>query len=209
LATGIGSGSVPTESRKTKLDLKREGTYRALLEAGLQTFAEKGYAAARIDDIVERTGQTRGAFYFHFKNKLELLEHLIADRAERRAGWPRWPDQLDPETPLPDVSAGTLAEVDRRIGGVGQWILVLGDAANCLRHDPEGAALLAAETARWIDEMTEVVEAVRRGGWSTSTAPAGDVAIQLFALGQGLSPELIRRLSDPRSMFEAYAKLLR
>ncbi len=47
-------------------------TRKALIDAGLKVFSEKGFAATRIEDIVQFAGLTRGAFYWHFKNKLEL-----------------------------------------------------------------------------------------------------------------------------------------
>jgi len=47
-------------------------TRKALIDAGLNMFSEKGFATTRIEDIVQFAGLTRGAFYWHFKNKLEL-----------------------------------------------------------------------------------------------------------------------------------------
>ncbi len=47
-------------------------TRKALIDAGLKVFSEKGFAATRIEDVVQFAGLTRGAFYWHFKNKLEL-----------------------------------------------------------------------------------------------------------------------------------------
>jgi AcrR family transcriptional regulator len=47
-------------------------TRKALIDAGLNVFSEKGFAATRLEDIVQVAGLTRGAFYWHFKNKLEL-----------------------------------------------------------------------------------------------------------------------------------------
>ncbi|ACF15170.1 transcriptional regulator, TetR family [Chloroherpeton thalassium ATCC 35110] len=49
-----------------------EQTKKALIDAGLDVFSEKGFASTRLEDIVKHAGLTRGAFYWHFKNKLEL-----------------------------------------------------------------------------------------------------------------------------------------
>src|SRR4051794_21775450 len=53
-----------------------------LLEAGLDVFAERGYHAARVDDIVRVAETSHGTFYLYFANKEELLRHLATMCAE-------------------------------------------------------------------------------------------------------------------------------
>jgi len=48
-------------------------TRRALIQAALAEFAEKGLDAPSLDAICARAGFTRGAFYVHFKNRDDLL----------------------------------------------------------------------------------------------------------------------------------------
>ena len=48
-----------------------------LLTAALQVFAERGYRNARIDDVAEAAGVTKGAIYHHFDTKEELLRRAI------------------------------------------------------------------------------------------------------------------------------------
>ena len=52
---------------------RREQTRAALLAAARALFAERGFAAAGREDIVERAGVTRGALYHHFASKEELF----------------------------------------------------------------------------------------------------------------------------------------
>ena len=40
-------------------------------------FLKKGYRDTTVDDISTKTGLTKGAFYFHFKNKEEILLELV------------------------------------------------------------------------------------------------------------------------------------
>ena len=54
-----------------------EQTREALLRAALKLFHEKGFAATRLQDIAETAGVTRGAVYWHFKNKLDIFEALF------------------------------------------------------------------------------------------------------------------------------------
>jgi AcrR family transcriptional regulator len=50
-----------------------------LLAAGLEVFVGKGYAGARIDDIVAAAGVSHGTFYQYFKNKNDLAHVLVMD----------------------------------------------------------------------------------------------------------------------------------
>jgi AcrR family transcriptional regulator len=54
-------------------------TQRRILESALQVFAEKGYYASTVEDIVAAGGIARGTFYLHFKNKLHLVQSLTAE----------------------------------------------------------------------------------------------------------------------------------
>ncbi|MGN5376815.1 TetR family transcriptional regulator [Streptomyces lasalocidi] len=52
-------------------------TRRAVIEAAAAVFAERGYAAATIAEILERAGVTKGALYFHFDSKEALARGVI------------------------------------------------------------------------------------------------------------------------------------
>ena len=54
-----------------------EKTRENILKGALKTFSEKGLAKARLEDIAKDMGVTRGAIYWHFKNKLELFSELF------------------------------------------------------------------------------------------------------------------------------------
>ena len=49
----------------------------ALIEPGVLTFAEVGYHAARLDDVAECAGVTRGALYHHFGDKQGLIKAIV------------------------------------------------------------------------------------------------------------------------------------
>ena len=61
--------------RKTKEDT--ELTHAALLEAAGQVFFDKGVAQTTLNDIAVAAGMTRGAIYWHFKDKAALLQALF------------------------------------------------------------------------------------------------------------------------------------
>jgi TetR/AcrR family acrAB operon transcriptional repressor len=62
-------------ARKTKEDA--ELTYAALLDAAEQVFFDKGVAQTTLNDIAAAAGMTRGAIYWHFKDKADVLQALI------------------------------------------------------------------------------------------------------------------------------------
>ena len=63
-------------ARKTKDDAQL--TCAALLDAAEQVFFNNGVAGTTLNDIATSAGLTRGAIYWHFKDKTELVEALFA-----------------------------------------------------------------------------------------------------------------------------------
>lgn len=59
--------------RKIEPAARRE----AILDAGLSVFAERGYEAARLDDVAERAGVAKGTLYLYFDDKEALFEEVI------------------------------------------------------------------------------------------------------------------------------------
>jgi len=58
-----------------------EATRARLLAAARQAFGELGFAATRVDDIVERAGMSHGTFYRYFEDKKDILVALTQDVA--------------------------------------------------------------------------------------------------------------------------------
>ena len=63
--------------RKTKEESIK--TRSLLLEAALDVFSEKSFSEVTLSEIAERVGMTKGALYWHFKNKSDLLSKLIGE----------------------------------------------------------------------------------------------------------------------------------
>lgn len=64
-------------ARKCKEDAEK--TRLAVLESALDVFCEKGYAKATFDEIAARAGFTKGAVYWYFRNKADLISALITE----------------------------------------------------------------------------------------------------------------------------------
>ncbi|QVK24128.1 TetR family transcriptional regulator [Shewanella dokdonensis] len=63
--------------RRTKAEAEK--TKNALLTSAVVLFSERGVSKATLEDIATAAGVTKGAFYWHFKNKTEVL-FAIRDR---------------------------------------------------------------------------------------------------------------------------------
>jgi AcrR family transcriptional regulator len=85
-------------------------TLERLLVAGARVFAERGYHAARVDDIVKAARTSHGTFYLYFASKEDLFRALALDVADSMVELAR---ELPPLTP-DDAGLAALREwVDR------------------------------------------------------------------------------------------------
>lgn len=48
-----------------------------IVDAALAVFAERGFAAARLDDIARRAGVSKGALYLYFETKEEIFRAVV------------------------------------------------------------------------------------------------------------------------------------
>ncbi len=70
-------------ARKTKAE--SEQTRQDIFSAALQLFHDQGYSRTTLQDIARKAGVTRGAIYWHFKDKVELFIEL-KDEIEASSG---------------------------------------------------------------------------------------------------------------------------
>jgi AcrR family transcriptional regulator len=82
---------VPTTPRGEK-------TRRRIIERASVVFEERGFVGASMNHLVEATGLTRGAFYFHFESKEAVALAIVQAQAER---WPALVAQVEREESEP------------------------------------------------------------------------------------------------------------
>ncbi len=56
---------------------RREATRQRILDAAREVFAERGVIGGSVEEICERAGFTRGAFYSNFNDKDDVLDALV------------------------------------------------------------------------------------------------------------------------------------
>lgn len=86
-----------SEARKRKVALA-ERRRSEILEAALDVFSEKGYHAAKIEDIAARLGMGHGTFYRYFRNKLDVFNGVVEESVARAAEAIRGVDPEGPNT---------------------------------------------------------------------------------------------------------------
>ena len=79
--------SEETDGRVLRGQATREVRRQQIKEASLQVFAERGYHATSVSDLVKAAGVARGTFYLYFQSKESLFLELLDDlMTELRAG---------------------------------------------------------------------------------------------------------------------------
>ena len=63
----------PPSSRAERAAERRQ----AIIDAALDEFIARGFAATRLDDVARRAGVAKGTIYLHFKDKESMFEELI------------------------------------------------------------------------------------------------------------------------------------
>ncbi len=99
---------------------RREATRQRVIDAAREVFAERGVIGGTVEDICERAGFTRGAFYSNFADKEDVLEALFVREHARQA------EHLDASLALvdqelagaPDPGTGVASIVDRILRSV-------------------------------------------------------------------------------------------
>lgn len=109
-ASGPDEGDAGTGTRRRQAE-RSEATKRRILGAARALFAEQGYEATPVEEILGRAGISKGAFYHHFPDKRELLaavyEEIEGELTAMLAGVGR-----DHRDPIERIEAGCQAFLD-------------------------------------------------------------------------------------------------
>lgn len=149
---------------------QRRFTHRRLLDAALDVFHAKGYAAATIDEIVAAAGASRATFYTHFKSKTALMMELLDDDVPTAREW--WGELAAMAgDPSPDALR---AWFERALGWWPAHMSIWKIMAQAIALEPE----IAEEFRKALDEVVETITSE----WSNGTAPEARLRAQLLFL---------------------------
>jgi AcrR family transcriptional regulator len=64
---------------ETRWTRRKQERPAEILDAALKVFAQKGFAAARMEDIAREAGVTKGTIYLYFENKEAVFKSLVRE----------------------------------------------------------------------------------------------------------------------------------
>ncbi len=179
---------------------KVRDTRDRVLAAALEVFAAKGFAATSVDNIVDRAGCTRGAFYYYFESKEDIARDLQRDLWHRLAE--RAQAAFDPDL-------GTIANLKRvfdvHLGALDD----LGEARFFLREgflDPVPGASDGDEPKWGVTLIRELLVAAMDRGEVVVVEP-GALAALLTGLFEVATTHSLE-VSDPTTTVEAIHVLI-
>ncbi len=185
-------GKVPSEPRTPR----GERTRTSLTDAARQVFAERGFATARVEDVVARAGVSHGTFYTYFENKAAALDALTDATAA----------ELQTVVDEPWDLAGGSAAIEAVIG---RFVSVFAANADVVRawleasaRDPHFARRLLEVRKGYVRRVGEVIAPALGGsGHDPTLAASALVAMVEGAVTQGIAvdgsvegAELVRTL---------------
>ena len=91
-----------TNETAPKRSRRKEARPGELLEAALDLFVEKGFAATRVDDVAARAGVSKGTLFLYFPSKEELFKAVVRENIVGR--FAEWNTELE-------TFVGTTSEV--------------------------------------------------------------------------------------------------
>ncbi|MCG2797966.1 MAG: TetR/AcrR family transcriptional regulator [Cellulomonas sp.] len=163
--------------------VRRAATRERLVEAAFDVFAEIGLHAATVEQVAERAGFTRGAFYSNFGSKEELFLALMERETQTRiVGLVGRLEAMRPHLGNP-LSEEELAELlldvlcwamsDRR------WAIIMEDFRLMALRDRELAADFVAMRDEMVSSVRRIVERALDGTGREFTLDP-DLAVRLI-----------------------------
>ena len=137
----------------TEVSTRRRQTRERLVTAATELFAEKSVEAASVEELCERAGFTRGAFYSNFDSKEELCLEIVRQRGELLLETTRQAVAMIPDAPvggsrLEELIAQIVHLVDLGSTLDDNWVLVRSELRLYAYRNPSfRTALLERENA--------------------------------------------------------------
>jgi AcrR family transcriptional regulator len=167
-----------------------------LLSAALRVFAERGYREASVDQIAAAAGYSKGALYWNFSSKEELLSALLEERVD--APMREMVALLESAPPERDMAIEASREFARRLTEQRDAVLLEREYWTLAVRDPGIGARYAQRQAELRAALARALEArARHLGTPDLPMSAGDLARVLMSIIGGLT---IDELTEPGSV---------
>lgn len=148
-----------TDETQAKRERRKEARPGELLDAALDLFVEKGFAATRAEEVAARAGVSKGTLFLYFPSKEELFKAVVRENISGRFG--EWNAEFEAfEGTSPEMLRHFMAMWWERIGATrasGITKLIISEA----RNFPEIAAFYQKEV---IVPGTDLIGRILRRG---------------------------------------------
>lgn len=167
-----------------------------MLEAAFDVFAEVGFGRSTVEQVCERAGFTRGAFYSNFTSLEELFLAMWEQRSAQLIT-----DLREVLEALEASGVGELDEIverfDRAVPMDGRWYGITAEfTAHALRN-PELRSVMVARERAIVDTLLPILEPLlHRAGRTIPDAAAYGQA--LVAAHDGTSVQVLMEPDSPR-----------
>ena len=155
---------------------QREQTRARLVEAALHVFALHGYDHATVEEISLAAGHSKGAYYFHFDSKEEILLELLSLWIEEQTRRLRTFEST--KTPVAVALLETLGSLLRYDDRDPNWRSLLPEFWAKAHRNQHVRSLFQKAYALWLELLKELFEKAESEGL-LSLAMAPDVAASL------------------------------
>ncbi|MCG2594190.1 TetR/AcrR family transcriptional regulator [Ramlibacter sp. XY19] len=156
---------------------RKEARPGELLDAALDLFVEKGFAATRSEEVAARAGVSKGTLFLYFPSKEELFKAVVRENISGR--FAEWNDEFEAfEGSTPDMVRYCLRVWWERIGATrasGITKLIISEA----RNFPDIAAFYHQEV---IEPGTQLVRRILERGVARGEFRALDIDYTLFSI---------------------------
>jgi len=167
-----------------------------LLAAALRVFARRGYRQAGVDEIAAVAGYSKGALYWHFSGKEDLLLALLEERID--APMREMVALLESAPPERDMSVEASREFARRLSRQRDAVLLEREYWSLAIRDPELRARYAEHQTELRGALARALEArARHLGTPDLPMAADDVARIVMSIIGGLA---VDELIEPGSV---------
>src|SRR5918999_4955485 len=167
-----------------------------LMAAALRVFARRGYRQAGVDEIAAAAGYSKGALYWHFSGKEDLLSALLEERID--APMRERVALLESAPPERDMSVEASREFARQLGRERDAVLLEREYWSLAIRDPELRARYAERQRELRGALASGIEArARHLGTPDVPMPAEDVARIVMSIIGGLT---VDELIEPGSV---------
>jgi AcrR family transcriptional regulator len=201
-----GQRSARADQRTRAARVSGREAREELLSAALRVFARRGYSQAGVDEVAAEAGYSKGALYWHFSGKEELLATLLEERVDAPMR-----DRfalLASAPPERDMSVEATSTFAQQLSEEREAMLLEREYWSLAIRDPELRARYAERQRELRGALAAALEArARHLGTPALAMPAEDVARIVMSIIGGLAvDELVEPGSvDPQLLGEALA----